>query len=62
MNPDGNSPKGPNSIEEVVVRSKLLTDALYEVLADKGVLTGEQVIERTKSLKSESKANISRAN
>ena len=62
MNPDGTGPKEPNSIEEVVIRSKLLTDALYEVLADKGVLTGDQVIERIKHLKNEIKANVSRAN
>jgi hypothetical protein len=62
MDSDGDSPKELNSIEEVVIRSKVLTDALYEVLADKGVLTGDQVIERIKNLKSEIKANLSRPN
>jgi hypothetical protein len=35
----------------------LLTDALYEVLADKGIVSGDRVIERIKKLKSEIKVN-----
>jgi hypothetical protein len=52
----------PNSIEEVASQGMLLTEALYEILADKGVLTGEGVIERIKKLKSEIKTNPSRPN
>ena len=52
----------PNSIEEVAIRGMALTEALYEILADKGVLTGERVIERIKKLKSEIKVNLSRPN
>ena len=62
MNPDDKDVKIPNSVEEIARRGTLITDALYEILADKGVLTGEQVIERIKKLKSESKANLSRPN
>jgi hypothetical protein len=62
MNPDDKNVKTPNSIEEIASRGALITDALYEILADKGVLTGEQVIERIKKLKSETKANLSRPN
>jgi len=39
-----------------------LTGALYEILADKGILTGERVIERIKKLKSEIKVNLTRPN
>ena len=51
-----------NSIEEVARRGMLLTDALYEVLAGKGIVSGERVIERIKKLKSEIKVNFSRPN
>ena len=62
MNQDDESVGAPNSIEEVAIRGMTLTEALYEILADKGVLTGEGVIERIKKLKSEIKANPSRPN
>lgn len=52
----------PNSIEEVAIRGMTLTEALYEILADKGVLTGEDVIERIKKLKNDIKTNLSRPN
>jgi hypothetical protein len=51
-----------NSTEEVTKRGMLLTDALYEILADKEIVSGERVIECIKRLKSEIKANISRPN
>jgi hypothetical protein len=57
MNPDDKNVKALNSIEEVASRGMLITDALYEILADRGVLTGEQVIERIKKLKSEIKVS-----
>jgi hypothetical protein len=38
----------PNPIEELAVRGMALTEALYEILADKGILTGARVIERIK--------------
>jgi hypothetical protein len=62
MNPDSRSVGAPNSIEEVAIRGMTLTEALYEILADKGVLTGGGVIERIKKLKSEIKVNLSRPN
>ena len=43
-------------------KSMSLTGALYEILADKGILTGERVIERIKKLKSEIKVNLTRPN
>ena len=57
MNPDNNSPKALNSIDEVAKHGMLLTDALYEVLADKGIVSGDRIIERIKKLKSEIKVN-----
>lgn len=59
-----NDKKGqpPNSIEEIAIRGMTLTEALYEILADKGVLTGDRVIERIKKLKSEIKVTHSRPN
>jgi hypothetical protein len=46
-----------DSIEEVAIRGMSLTDALYEILADKGVVTADRVIERIKKLKGEIKVN-----
>jgi hypothetical protein len=62
MSPDDKKVRLPDSIEEVAIRGMSLTEALYEILADKGVLTGERVIERIKKLKSEIKVNHSRPN
>jgi hypothetical protein len=45
----------PNSIEEVAIRGKAISEALYEVLANKGILTGDRVIERINELKNEVK-------
>jgi hypothetical protein len=48
----------PNSIEEVAIHGKALTEALYEILADKGVLTQMEVIARTRKLTTEIKVNF----
>jgi len=57
MNADDKSAKAPNSIEEVAIRGMALTDALYEILADKGIVTADRVLERIKKLKGEIKVN-----
>ena len=62
MDQDDKEVQAPTSIEEIAIHGIALTDALYEVLADKGILTGERVIERIKKLKSEIKVNHSRPN
>ena len=62
MSPDEKGSKEPNSIEEVAISGMLLTDALYEILAGKGILTGDRVLERIRKLKSEIKVNLSRPN
>lgn len=39
--------------QEVAAQNILLTEAIFELLAEKGILTGEEVIERIKKLKAE---------
>jgi hypothetical protein len=62
MDPDEKNVKPLNSIEEVASRGMSLIEALYEILADKGIITGERVIQRIKKLKNETKVNLSRPN
>jgi hypothetical protein len=62
MNPNNNYVKLPGSIEEVAIRGMALSEALYEILADKGVLTGQRVLDHIKKLKSEIKVKVSRPN
>lgn len=60
MSPDDKNVTALNSIEKVASRGMSLTEALYEILADKGIITRGRVIERIKKLKSEAKVNRSR--
>jgi hypothetical protein len=60
MDPDDENVKVLNSIEKVASHGMSLTEALYEILADKGIITRDRVIERIKKLKSEAKVNLSR--
>ena len=62
MNQDDKKDQAPSSIEETAIHGMALTEALFEILADKGILTGERVIEGIKTLKSEIKVNHSRPN
>ncbi len=41
------------TIQEVAYYNMFLTEAIFELLAEKGILTGEEVLERVKKLKSE---------
>ena len=50
------------SLEEVAHYNMLLTEALFEVLAEKDVLTGAEVKERIKKLKAETKLTFRRPN
>jgi hypothetical protein len=50
------------SIEELAVYNMLLSEAIYELLADKGILTKSEVTERIKKLKAETKINLPRPN
>ena len=47
-------------IEELAVYNTLLSEALYEILADKGLVTRAEVTERIKKLRSETKVNLRR--
>jgi hypothetical protein len=41
------------TIQEIAYYNMFLTEAIFELLAEKSVLTGEEVLERVKKLKSE---------
>ena len=62
MNQDDKKDQAPSSIEETAVHGMALTEALFEVLADKGILTGARITDRIKKLKSEIKVSLSRTN
>ena len=62
MDQDDMKVQAPNSIDEIAIYGRALTEALYEILADKGILTGENIIERIKKLKNEIKVNLSLPN
>jgi hypothetical protein len=43
------------TLKEVAYYNMFLTEAIFELLAEKGILTGEEVKERVKKLKNETK-------
>jgi hypothetical protein len=51
-----------SSVEELVIYSMLLSEALFEILADKSLITRAEVTERIKKLRSETKVNLRRPN
>ena len=48
------------SFEEIAIYNMLLTEAIFDLLAEKGVLTGEEVKQRIEKLKQETKVNLTR--
>jgi hypothetical protein len=48
------------SVAEIAQYNMLLTEAIFEILAEKDVLTGAEVLERVKKLKAETKLNFPR--
>lgn len=48
------------SLDELVHYNMLLTEAIFELLAEKDLLTGAEVLERVKKLKSDTRLNIQR--
>ena len=48
------------SIEELAHYNMLLTEAIFELLAEKSILTGAEVKERIQKLKAETKLNFRR--
>ncbi len=53
MEQDDKTGKVTTTIQEVAYYNMFLTEAIFELLAEKGVLSGEEVLERVKKLKSE---------
>jgi hypothetical protein len=48
------------SVEEIATYNMLLTEAIYELLADKGIVSKEEVMERVRTLKAETTLNFRR--
>jgi len=48
------------SVEMIAYQNMLLTEAIFEILAEKNILTGVEVLERIKKLKAEAKLNFPR--
>jgi hypothetical protein len=48
------------SVEDLAHYNMLLTEALYELLADKGIVSQEEVMERVRKLKAETTVNFRR--
>ena len=48
------------SVEELATYNMLLTEAIYELLADKGIVSKEEVVERVRKLRTETTINFRR--
>jgi hypothetical protein len=57
---DTNEGKVTASVEEIATYNMLLTEAIYELLADKGIISKEEVMERVRKLKAETTINFRR--
>ncbi len=53
MEHDEKTGKVTTTIQELAYYNMFLTEAIFELLAEKGILVGEEVMERVKNLKSE---------
>ena len=60
MQADPTSGKVTATVEKLALYNMLLTKAIFELLAEKGVLDGEEVKERITKLKKETKVNLQR--
>jgi hypothetical protein len=58
MERDEKTGKVTTTIQEVEYYNMLLTEAILELLAEKGVLTGEEVLERVKKLKRDNAVTV----
>jgi hypothetical protein len=58
MKHDDKNGKVTASLEEIAYYNMFLTEAVFELLAEKGILTGAEVLERVKKLKGETKLNF----
>jgi hypothetical protein len=59
-NVDTKEGKVTASVEEIATYNMLLTEAIYELLADKGIISKEEVMERVRKLKAETTVNLRR--
>jgi hypothetical protein len=50
------------SIDEITRYNMLLTEAIFELLAEKNILSGAEVLERVKKLQTETQLNFPRPN
>jgi hypothetical protein len=50
------------SIDEITRYNMLLTEAIFELLAEKNILSGAEVLERVKKLQTETQPNFPRPN
>jgi hypothetical protein len=50
------------SVEEIATYNMLLTEAIYELLADKGIVSNEEVLERIHKLKTETTFSFRKPN
>jgi hypothetical protein len=57
---DAKEGKVTASVEEIAQYNMILTEAIYELLADKGIISKEEVVERVRKLKSETTVNFRR--
>jgi hypothetical protein len=48
------------TLQEIAYYNMFLTEAIFELLAEKGILSGDEVKERAKKLKSEATFNFRR--
>jgi hypothetical protein len=62
MQQDDKTGEVTTSIEELAIYNMLLSEAIYEILADKGIFSRAEVTERIQKLKSETKVNLKRPN
>ena len=60
MQADPTSGKVTATVEKLALYNMLLTKAIFELLAEKGVLDGGEVKERITKLKKETKVNLQR--
>lgn len=52
--------KVTTSVEEIATYNMLLTEAIYELLADKEIISKEDVMERVRKLKAETTVSFRR--
>ena len=57
---DSKEGKVTASVEELTHYNMLLTEAIYELLADKGIVSKEEVLDRIRKLKEETTVHFRR--